>query len=169
MSVECYATAGRWVTVVPASRSEDDLAQARGFAPQDQLFLHAAQEELLELVEVRRGIDHDRERAAVQGVQGAVIAQALFHQLLPGQGDLAQFALAFLDGLLEETDHFLAELHRGNRRGLLDLLQALEGDEFTVGAREGHGSTNKASRHWQASELASATHNRRLAVHCRLT
>src|SRR5438094_2695838 len=41
------------VPLVPAPGPEDDLAQPRRLAPQDQLFFHAAQEELLELVKVR--------------------------------------------------------------------------------------------------------------------
>jgi hypothetical protein len=136
-SVELRALFGL-VRCVPAAGLEGDLAEACGFAGEEELLLEAGEEELLELVEVGGGVDDYRQRAAVEGFEGAVVGEGLWDEGGPGLGDFSELGLALGDALLEEGEHFVAEFFGARGRGLFDLLEALEVDEGVVGG-DGHG------------------------------
>src|SRR4051794_469428 len=98
----------RFPVAVPSSGLEVNLAQAGGFAGEEELLLEAGEEELLQLVEVRGAIDEDRERATMKALEGAVVVERVRDQRRPAFANLAELVLT-LFCLLEEADHLRAE------------------------------------------------------------
>src|SRR5688572_15588204 len=87
-SGEVQLPSALFAVTVPAAGFEGDLAQAGRLAREQELLLETREEELLELVEVGGAVDQDRQRAAREGFQGAVVVQRVGDQLRPAVADL---------------------------------------------------------------------------------